>query len=104
MFKLCVIFLVFAIVNSKSEFEDYADELEFELNNTGYDAKSTLKHAEQDVNDAMDDIESLSIKKQEAEIRNPTHKKELSRTETQSEIIRYLFGKLYFKNQVGRAV
>lgn len=63
MFKLCVIFLVLLCVHSQAS--DYEDFDIFHLEN---DIKDNLNHSETDVDNALEVVEAVHIKRQEEAI------------------------------------
>ena len=63
MFKLCVIFLVFLCVHSQAS--DYEDFDIFHLEN---DIKDNLNHSETDVDNALEVVEAVHIKRQEEKV------------------------------------
>jgi hypothetical protein len=58
-FKLCLITLVFAIVISQ---DDYNEEVDYALNHSAMEAQQLLKHAENDVDMVLEDLEAIIIK------------------------------------------
>jgi hypothetical protein len=61
-FKLCLLTVVFAIVMSQ---DDYNEEVDYALNHSVMEAQQLLKHAENDVDMVLEDLEAIIIKQNE---------------------------------------
>jgi hypothetical protein len=89
-FKLCLITVVFAIVMSQA---DYNEEVDNALNHSAMEAKEVLKHAENDVDMVLEDLEAILIKQNETSenelkgnvIKVEVLNKDLNKTETTTQ-------------------
>jgi hypothetical protein len=89
-FKLCLITVVFAIVMSQ---DDYNEEVDYALNHSAMEVQQLLKHAENDVDMVLEDLEAIIIKQNEtSEIESKNNvnkvedlKKDLMKNETTTQ-------------------